>query len=283
MDGLNLPSLSNDWFATTVISVVSAIIAGLILQLAENKIPGNKTLNFLSSTILLACVAILVWYNILGIAIFGLGDIVESLQGCVSAFPFYKNAVMQNPRFVPARDKFAECAIAIKRPREALLVLEPLQDSLVYSWSYWRELSVIYYADGNYPKMLSAIERAADLKPQDSAWITNLGEQLHRQLRYADAEAVLRVVRVHNGNDGNAVFWLAWALYEQAKYQDAIAHFDICIQLNPSGYNLARCMAGKGFALRSVGRYAEARSLFETSLTLFPDQPDVSAALSQMP
>lgn len=283
MDGINLPSLSNDWFATAIISMASAIVAGLGLQLIENKITGSKLVNFLIVTVLIALAMILVWYNIAGIALFGLGRFIEYTQGCGSAFSTYKSAVIQNPKFILAREKLVECGISAKRLREVLATLEPLQSSLSDSYSYWRELAWVYYGVSNYPRMLSAVEQAADLEPKDSAWITMLGEQLHRQLRYADAEAVLRVVRVHNGADGQAAFWLAWALYEQGKYQDAIGHFDICMRLNPSGYNMARCMAGKGFALRSVGRYSEAKSLWETSLNLYPDQPDVRTALSQLP
>lgn len=283
MDGVNLPSLSNDWFATAIISMASAIAAGLGLQLIENKITGSKLVNFLIVTVLIALAMILMWYNITGIAFFGLGHFIENTQGCGSAFSTYRSAVIQNPKFIPAREKLVECGSSAKRLSEVLITLEPLQNSLSDSYSYWRELAWVYYRVSNYPKMLSAVERAADLEPKDSAWITMLGEQLHRQLRYADAEAVLRVVRTHNGADGQAAFWLAWALYEQGEYQDAIGHFDICMRLNPSGYNMARCMAGKGFALRRVGRYSEAKSLWETSLTLYPDQPDVRTALSQLP
>lgn len=283
MDGLNLPSLSNDWFATAIISMVSAIAAGLGLQMIENKITGSKLVNFLIATVLLAFVTILVWYNITGIVLFGLGRFIENTRGCASALSIYRNAVIQNPKFIPAREKFVECGYSIKRLNEILSTFEALQDSLSDSHTYWRELALVYYGVGNYPKMLSAVERAADLYPKDSVWITRLGEQLHRQLRYAEAEAVLRVVRTHNGADSEAVFWLAWALYEQGKYQDAIGHFDICMRLNQSVYNMARCMAGKGFALRSVGKYNEAKSLLETSLNLYPDQPDVRTALNQLP
>lgn len=283
MEGVNLPSLSNDWFATAIISMVSAIVAGLALQLVENKIQGNKLLNFFVATVLLAFVAILLWYNIIGIVLFGWGRLVENTQGCGSALSIYENAVVQNPRFIPAREKLVECGTSAQRSNEVLNILEPLHSSLSNSPSYWRELALTYHRIGNYPKMVSVVEQAANLSPKDSTWITNLGEQLHRQLRYVDAEAVLRVVRTHNGADGEAAFWLAWALYEQGKYQDAIGHFDICMQLNPSGYNMARCMAGKGFALSRIGRYGEAKSLFETSLNLYPDQTDVRAALNQLP
>jgi tetratricopeptide (TPR) repeat protein len=283
MDGVNLPSLSNDWFATAIISIVSAVAAGLSLQVIENKITGSKLVNFLIATVLLAFTVVLVWYNVIGIVFFGLGRLIENTQGCGSALSVYRNAVIQNPKFIPARWGLVECGIRIKRLNEVLNTLEPLQVSLSDSHSYWQGLALIYYEVGNYSKMLSAVEQAADLNPKDSVWMTFLGEQLHRKLRYADAEAVLRVVRTHNGADGDAVFWLAWALYEQGKYQDAIGHFDMCMKLNPSGYNMARCMSGKGFALHRLGRYGEAKSLWETSLSLYPNQPDVRTALNQLP
>jgi tetratricopeptide (TPR) repeat protein len=283
MSGINLPSFSTDWFASAVIAVICAIVAGIVVLLAEKKIRGPKALAFVIGPLVLAIAAVLFWYNAVGIAICQSGRITELSHGCSQAFPAYKRAVAWNPKYTPARERMVVCALQLGRTDEALAVLEPLESALVDTWSYWYELSRCYCAVANSDHMVLSVDRAADIDPGQSAWIDSLAEALHRQFRFTEAEALTRIVRTHNGGDSVAVFWLAWALYEQDKYDDALGHFEKCIEMNPAGYTLSRCIAGKGFTLRDMGRYAEARQPLETSLQMDPTQLDVNAALAQLP
>lgn len=283
MNGLNLPSFSTDWFAPAVIVIMSAIISGIVTKVAGGEIPRNRAISFLVGTLLVTTIVILFWYNVIGIIIFNYADSVASSQGCRSAYSFYKSAVDWNPKYTRARIAFVECSLELNRAEDAVEILESLEPKLLGSWNYWNEMAWAYYGIQSYEKMISSVERAADLYPENTGWIDSLGEKLHRELKYREAEAILRIARTRNGSDGAAVFWLAWSLYEQDKYDDALSHFDECIRLNSSGYFLARCIAGKGFTLRDTGRYQEARSLFETSLQIHSDQEDVRISLEQLP
>lgn len=282
MDGINFPIFSGDWFAPAIIALVGAIIAGVISQVAENKIPVGKAIVFLASIIGGALTIVLLWYNVVGEVFFLVAQDTRESKGCLAAFPVYKNAVRWNPKIPEARAELAECGLELNRNDETIKILEPLETLLSDSWAYWHQLAWAYFGEGLYDKMIYSVERSADLNPMKSTWIASLGEELINKFKYPEAEAVLRVARTRNGNDGESTFWLAWALYEQDKYDDALHHFDECIRLNPSGYKLYRCIAGKGFALRDLGRYNEAKSLLETALQMDPNQDDVKIALEQL-
>ncbi|MBM4425286.1 MAG: tetratricopeptide repeat protein, partial [Chloroflexi bacterium] len=71
-------------------------------------------------------------------------------------------------------------------------------------------------------------------------------------------------------------FWLAWSLYENGYYSEAIEYFDDAIE---KGYFPGRAHAGKGFAFVRAGDFTHAAEEFITSLTQTPDQPDVQNCL----
>jgi tetratricopeptide (TPR) repeat protein len=64
---------------------------------------------------------------------------------------------------------------------------------------------------------------------------------------------------------------LATALYEDKHYDEAIAHYELAIALQP---DYAPAYTNMGAALRSKGRVAAAVAAHETSLRLAPDNPD---------
>jgi tetratricopeptide (TPR) repeat protein len=151
-------------------------------------------------------------------------------------------------------------------------------------WQYWHDLGIAYFAAGKYDDMLDAIKSAADLAPTNTDWITNIGEQLHRKGGYATAESVLRLVRIRNNADKLAIYWLAWALYEQKKYEDARGHFLKCIDsYKNETFFVARCHSGIGFAWKAKGNYSSAKQEFEISLGILPNQADVIKAVATLP
>lgn len=280
--GINFPSFSGDWFAPAIITIVGAIIAGVIAQVAENKISAKKAGSFLASILGVAFSIVFLWYNIVGIIFFYVGENTRISQGCLEAYPIFKKSVLWNPKIPGARAKLVDCGLELNRSNETITILESLENRLSDDAVYWYHLSWAYSGTEDYEKMIFSAERSADLNPDKATWIAGLGKNLIINFKYSEAEALLRIARTHNSNDGESTFWLAWALYEQEKYDDAIHHFDECIKLNPSGYNLSRCIAGKGFALKDLRRYNEAKSLFETSLQMDPNQDDVKEALAEI-
>jgi tetratricopeptide (TPR) repeat protein len=284
MENLNLPT-SVDWFNATVVSIVGAVITGVITQLAGKKIDGNRAFNFIVGSILCALVLTWFWYNIIGSICFSSAQSIENSQGCAAAVSTYERAILWNPKITEARESFIHCAISLNRTDTILPVLEPLEKTLADNWHYWYELVGVYLRLGNLDKMFVAINHSADLYPKNTDWITSLGEMFHRPDQYAVAEAVLRIVRNHNNADSRAVFWLSWALYEQKKYDDALFHFGKCIEMYSGSvtHELIRCHAGKGLALYYTGKTQEAKTELAIAIALDPNQEDVRQIIGQLP
>ena len=282
MESLNLPT-SVDWFSGLIVPIAITIIAGIIVKIAEGKVNSSKGLGFIVGVLVCVAIFVLLWYNLIGAVYFLRGQSVEATKGCQGAVPLYEKAVSWNPKLIGARHQLVYCMIVLNRASDLVPILEPLDALLFDSPHYWQDLALTYYAIGDYDEMAHSVGRSADLDPENSDWITTLGERLHRETKYGEAETVLRIVRTHNDDDGLAVFWLAWALYEQNKYSDALYHFEECIVRFDAGHTLGRCHAGKGFALLKLKRYDDARLAFQQALEIEPNQDDVRTALSQLP
>ena len=105
---------------------------------------------------------------------------------------------------------------------------------------------------------------------------------LMNEFQPAQAETILRSVRIHNDSDNNAVFWLAWSLLEQDKYDDALKHFDKCIERFTEEDCLARCHAGKGFIYEDLNQKDKAIAEFTLAQKISPDHDDVKNALNRL-
>jgi len=309
MEGLNFPT-SPDWFNGAVVAIVITATAGILVKLAENKISGQRAISFITAIIFSAFIVALFWYNAVGFLYFLRAKSIEDERGCAMAMPTYEQAVTQNPKITGARERLISCSIALQRSYELIPILEPLSGVLATSCQYWIEMAQVYSANGesdqmldaatrsaelystsDYDKMLDFIVRSAELDPLNSSWITSVGSSLHSNRQYAEAEAVLRIAVTHNYSDDEAVYWLAWALYEQGseykdKYEDALRHFEECIRRykrrSENNLELGRCYAGKGFVFRDTGKKDQARAEFLRALQTYPNQSDVLDALDQL-
>lgn len=103
------------------------------------------------------------------------------------------------------------------------------------------------------------------------------------QKNYPEVERFTRIVRLNRAGNIAILFWLAWSLYEQEKYEDALGHFNLCVAQASPGYVLGRCHAGKGFALNKLGRQGEAKDAFRKALEIYSDQMDVQSTLGSLP
>ncbi len=267
-----------------MLSLVVAVAAAIIAKIAGSEIRTDKGIVFILGTIGVAFLAIVAWYNAIGIVYSLTAMVQERALGCPVALRTYKDAVNANPWVVPARVGLVNCSLALERPADAISVLEPQSVSLHDSWQYWQEMAYLYGSTGSYAKLLDAINRAANLSPLDTNWITDYGEQLLRAGQYATAEGSFRVVRMSNLDDRRALFWLSWALYEQRKLDDAMGHFDKCIAAysDEIQYELVRCHAGKGLSLFLQQRPGEAEAELTLALALDPSQEDVRGVLASM-
>ena len=171
---------------------------------------------------------------------------------------------------------------AVKQFDNALRILDSLEEKENSKYTYWWARSIIYFSKGDYKALSASTESMLSLMPSTSQIVVDMAKDLHSKFYRAEAEALLRNVRVYDDGNNYAVFWLAWALFEQGKNEDALYHFDLCLQRFTQGYEAGRCHAGKGFIFVNNGRYSEAISEFTISLEILPDQEDVQKSLNQL-
>jgi len=303
MEGLNFPT-AVDWFNGALLSLVLAIVAATINKAVTSDMSAKKAVIIVFSTLTVAIFALALWYNFVGYIIFLQAKDLEERHGCNIAFPVYLNAVQSNPKLTNARENFVNCGLRIGKVDESIKTLNTVSPILFTKWLYWKEMAELYSYDNDEEKMYYAVSRIVDLHtyenrkaiieevsesarnyPKNSMWISALGEEFHDNWDYSMAEAILRIVRINNGSDANALFWLAWSLYEQKEYSDALNHFDECIKQIQEFDELAagRCYAGKGFIYFDEGQIIKAKESFIKALELNPNQEDVIEKLQLIP
>lgn len=303
MESINYPT-TVDWFNGAILSLVIAIVAATINKAATNELSTKKAVVIVFSTFSSAVLVLAIWYNLIGYAIYLQAKDIEEKHGCDIAFPVYLNAVQNNPQIVKVREGLVNCGLETDKVEETITTLNAFNPVLLTQWMYWKEMAELHSFNNDEMQMYYAVSRIIDLYtyeysrvilgeisksaqkyPMNSSWISALGEKFHDRQKYVMAEETLRIVRINNGADTNALFWLAWSLYEQKKYQDATNHFDECInQLQLSDeFRAGRCHAGKGFIYFEEGQIIKAKEEFLLALELDPNQEDVIEKLQFIP
>lgn len=286
MDGVNLPS-SIDWFSTTTTTLLVAIIGGTINFMIKNEINSEKASKIIATALITALGVMFCWYNLVGIFYFGFAQHTSQQKGCGASIFLLEEALQWNPKLINARYWLIECNTTLNHPQDSLPVLEKLQSELSSSSEYWKQMSIVYFRVGDYPKMQEALIRYADIEAAESSqWILSVVHDLMDIQKYSEAEAAIKLVRIKNDSNNSGVFWLAWALLEQKKYTEALLNFELCIErYKPAGpsYELGRCFAGEGFIYKSTGENSKAKQSFEFALFFYKDQSDAEKALSELP
>ncbi len=303
IEGLHFPT-AVDWFNGAILSLVIAIVAATINKAVTSDMSAKKAFIIIFSTFSIAVVVLAIWYNVIGYIIFFQANDLEEKHGCNIAFPVYVNAIQSNPKIANAREGLVNCGLRVNKVEESIETLEAASPILFTKWLYWKEMAELYSYESNEEKIRYAASRIIDLYtyensrvilkeisesaqnyPTNSRWITVLGEEFHDNLNYSMAEEIFRIVRINNGSDANALFWLAWSLYEQEEYLDALNHFEECINQVQSFDELAagRCHAGKGFIYFKEGQIIKAKEEFLKALELNPNQEDVVEKLQLIP
>lgn len=275
------------WYTSVVIAIVVAIIAGIITKMAEGKVRSNRALVFILFTIGFAIVSYWVMFWGISQTYTRLGIQRENSAGCLNALNSYKMAINWNPHNGYAQAYYSSCMIDLNRSDEALSILRPLQDIQADDWVYWYSITILNIAMDDFVSMHVNVNRMLALNPQSINELVDIGRRLHSNLHYDEAESILRIVRMRNDNNNDAIFWLAWTLYEQgsvdsSKYYDALHHFDECINRFQEGYYAGRCHAGKGYVYLSLGQRGDAIAEFNIALQITPEQDDVRIALNNL-
>lgn len=285
LESLNFPT-EIDWFNSAVLAIIIAIITGTVNSLAKKDIKAERALAVLVITLTIAFGLILAWYNLIGLYLFQMAIDEQESHGCGIAASIYERAVIMNPKIANARYGYIGCKEELQELEQTLEVLKPLEKLLTNDPVYWEQLSTVYYGLDDFPSLSSALKRYAELSPkQASIYISNRANELMIVRKYKEAEQILRIARMKYDDDYFVISWLAWALSEQNKLDDALYHFELCLdktlKVNDTVYG--RCFAGKGFVLEKLGDFDEARIAFEFALYFNPNQPDVENALQRLP
>lgn len=282
MDKINLPG-SIDWFNAALVTFTVTVLSGIVRDWGKGKVTESRATSFVFGIIVFDLVAMFIYYNVIGFVLYQNASYRETNQGCAAAISTYKQALSWNPKITEARWRLVSCYIDLNRSPELLTILNPLQDTLSNEWEYWSQIAVAQYANEDYSVMYDAVKKAAELSPATTEWITTLAKGLHRRFKFEEAEKLLRIVRIYNDTDNDAVFWLAWALYELGFYTDAVEHFDLCVERFVSGYENGRCWAGKGFSFKEMGQPIEAKNALNIALAVWPNQDDARTVLNSLP
>jgi tetratricopeptide (TPR) repeat protein len=266
-----------------VLPIIATVIGGIILLLIEKKISLQRAVNSIIGSILVSMLIIFVLHNVVGIILLNRARSVTSTNGCLSSAPLYERVVIWDSRLADARREYVICNEIIGRSNSSVRLLESLEKDLDYDSEYWQDRALAYYYVADIQKMIISLNSAVRVGITNNNELINfIGQELHGKFFFAESEEVLRIARINDESDINTIFWLAWSLYEQQKFNDAYAHFEKCIII-AGDYQLSRCYAGQGFILQKQGLFNEARAVLQQSISINPDQEDVLQVLSQLP
>ena len=109
----------------------------------------------------------------------------------------------------------------------------------------------------------SALEKAVELDPTDTATQNRLALTYLRVGRNADAERILNGILVLNSEDPQAHNSLGWLASRQGKITEARQHFETARRADP---DLPELYLNLGMLYRRIGDSANARQAFETFL-----------------
>jgi tetratricopeptide (TPR) repeat protein len=110
----------------------------------------------------------------------------------------------------------------------------------------------------------AGFRQALRCDPAFAAAHVELGNLLLDRDRLADAEACFRTVLSLNAKAFNGHYGLARTHKRQRNYRDALRHYDQALAIEPSHLP---AQVERGNALLGLGRYAEARDVFQNTFT----------------
>jgi tetratricopeptide (TPR) repeat protein len=140
-------------------------------------------------------------------------------------------------------------------------------------------LALVLGALGDYPLSSFYIERAEAEHPDDyrvfyyAAYLESMGNKISAAIRSAERSLGLRE------NFAPARDLLGVLRYRNGDFNDAMRIADESIRDNR---NNAQAWFLKGMSLWRLGRFADARSVFENSLSVFPDDEFIRTALENI-
>lgn len=251
-------------------------------------------------------------------ALYGLGNLLDTMGKSAEAQACFRDALRIRPEFPEALNSLGLCLVnqgrleeAARAYRQAVALSPDFAEGFV-------NLGLVLLKLGQTPEAMAQYERALRIKPGSVAAHLNLGKALAGLDRLEEARQHYAAAVDLAPDDATAQYNLANLLARQAQGEAAISHYQTAVQLNPDfiearlnlGLELAR--AGRrpaaitelaeavrrrpsradarynlGVALAQERRYAEAVAQFQETLRLEPEntraQKSLEAAQALIP
>jgi|GEM_PF-492305 tetratricopeptide (TPR) repeat protein len=142
-------------------------------------------------------------------------------------------------------------------------------------FKFWYNQCLLLSQEKQYTETLAACEQAISLKPKDKniqLWSAR-SEALFYTNRYAESLASYDRVLINAPNHSQALTYQCAALFNLAKYEDAVDRCEKALQVNGNWENTSPSLTWvyKGLALRKLGRLDNALSSYNRALSMNPN------------
>lgn len=132
----------------------------------------------------------------------------------------------------------------------------------------WKALGVIYEGLGQAAEALPAMQRAAELQPEDAEAHFNLGNGYKSLRRLAEAEASYQRALELDPLMGQALINLGGVYCDQRRLEEAESIYRVVLRGQPNNVEANNAL---GVVLHSLGRYSEACDSYKRALGVDPD------------
>lgn len=190
-------------------------------------------------------------------------QVVTRIYLIVELTPDEKNAISGSASNVidarvplAAQEEFAKARVALsdKKVKDGLLHLKKAVDLYPDFFEAHVLLSDAYMGDLQLELAETALRRAAEIKPDNSAVLFSLGEVYRRQKRYDDAEKLINDGLQLDDKSWQGHYTLARVHWDKTEILKAAPHVGRTLQINPD-YADAHLLAGNIFVrLRLLDR-----------------------------
>ena len=132
----------------------------------------------------------------------------------------------------------------------------------------WKALGAALQKLERGDEAISAMQKAAELQPEDAELLSNLGFALQAQNRLDEAKATLCKALALKPDHVMALNNLGITLREQGRFAEAETYLRRALELEP---NHAMALSNLGVTMREQGRAAEAEAVLRRAVELRPD------------
>lgn len=140
-------------------------------------------------------------------------------------------------------------------------------------WAH-KQLGLLFLQQKRYKEAAASLQQAVKLFPEALSYI-KMGEALVQIAQNDEAITALDKALEHDPANSDASYYRGRALFNLKRYQEAVAAFQLAIDLNlaegKDEHELAAVYAEMGEALRLANRIQEAKSAFKKAISARPD------------